>query len=522
MEATIDGPPARRETAVLLIASLGCAMTVLDTNVVGIVLPTIARDLRASFAEVEWVISAYVLCFASLLLPAGSVADRYGRKRVFLCGITLFALASLACGLAPSARTLYAARAAQGAGAAFLLAPALAIVGHAFHDEAARARAWAVWGGIMGLTMVLSPLLGGVINSVLGWRWAFHVNVPICMALGAAVLCRVEESRDPTPRSLDFPGIALFAGAMFAMTWALILGPGHGWTSSAVLARAAAGVLLFAAFCLAERLRPHPMLDLTLFRSWPFVGAVVAMFAYASSAQVMAAVLPLFLQNARGDTALAAGIGMLPFALAMLVFPQIGRRLSPWLDGPGILTLGLAVVALGNVVMAYAARQPGPAMVIAGMALLGAGGGLLNGETQKAIMGTVAPHRAGMASGISTTARFSGILLGFAGLGAVLASNAGAALRAATEASRIQPGEDFIGRVMAGDIQGAIAPYPAGISDTLLHIARDAYAQGFSRAFMLAAATAASCAVIVFLTMRVPHAPRQKPNAPSGSADRAA
>jgi MFS family permease len=163
-------------------------MTVLDTNVVAVVLPTIARDLGASFAEVEWVVSTYVLCFAALLLPAGSIADRFGRRKVFVGGIGLFALASLLCGAAPSAPALCLARSAQGAGAAFLLAPALAIIGHAFHDEAERARAWAIWGGIMGLTMVLAPIVGGVIAYGLGWRWAFYVNVPVCALLGSAVL----------------------------------------------------------------------------------------------------------------------------------------------------------------------------------------------------------------------------------------------------------------------------------------------------------------------------------------------
>jgi len=269
-----------RNTPLLLTASFGCAVPVLATTVVGIVLPTIARDLNASFADIEWVISAYVLCFASLLLPAGSIADRFGRKRVFIIGITLFALSSLACGMAPTAQALYVARALQGVGAAFQLAPALAIIGHAFHGENERARAWAIWGGIMGLTMVVSPLIGGVINAYLGWRWAFNINVPICAALAIAVLKIVEESRDPTPRTLDFPGIALFAAAMFGVTWALILGPERGWTHEAVVLRGLAGVALFALFAIVERRRAHPMLDLTLFRAWPFVGAIVAMFAY--------------------------------------------------------------------------------------------------------------------------------------------------------------------------------------------------------------------------------------------------
>lgn len=489
-------------TAILLVASTGCAMTVLDTNVVGIVLPTIARDLQASFAEVEWVISTYVLCFAALLLPAGSIADRFGRRRVFLFGIALFVLASLACGLAPSAPGLYLARAVQGVGAAFLLAPALAIIGHTFHEEHARGRAWAIWGGIMGLTMVVSPLIGGAISSVLGWRWAFHINIPIGALLAAAVLGLVEESRDPTPRTLDFLGIMLFALAMFSVTWALILGPSLGWTNGRVVMAALAGLGLFAFFARVERRRAHPMLDLALFTSWPFVGAVLAMFAYAASAQVMASLLPLFLQNGRGNSALAAGIGMLPFALAMLVFPQVGRRLSPYLDSARILTLGLSIVALGNMVMMYAAGQHGNLPLIIGMAILGTGGGLLNGETQKAIMGTVPRQRAGMASGISTTSRFSGILLGFAGLGAVLASNTRSALEQAMLAAKLPIEAGVVDNIVAGDIDRAIAAYSPDLAVTVASIARDGYSVGFSRAFLAAGIVALACASIVFMTMR--------------------
>lgn len=150
------GATAPRSDAVLLLASAGCALTVLDTNVVGVVLPTIARDLSASFADIEWVVSAYVLCFASLLLPAGTLADRIGRRRLYLIGLVLFALTSVACGLAAQAGALYLARAGQGAAAAFMLAPALSLIGHAHQDPARRARAWAIWGAIMGLTMVLA------------------------------------------------------------------------------------------------------------------------------------------------------------------------------------------------------------------------------------------------------------------------------------------------------------------------------------------------------------------------------
>lgn len=504
--------------ALLLTASTGCAMTVLDTNVVGVVLPTISAQLHASFAQVQWVIGAYVLCFAALLLPAGSIADRFGRRRVFLCGIAGFGVASLACGLAPSAQWLYLARATQGVGAAFLLAPALAIIGHGFHEMEARARAWGLWGMVMGLTMVLSPLIGGVIGDTLGWRWAFHINAPICALLALAVVRIVPESKAEGQRTIDVPGITLFAGAMFCVTWALIAAPAAGWTSPGILLRLAAGAVLFVVFAWVERSRRHPMLDLSLFRSWPFAGATLAMFSYAACAQVMASLLPQFLQNARGESVLGAGVAMLPFALAMLFLPQIGKRLAAHLPSQRILVIGLALTGLGNVAMAYVASRgpthPATALMIA-MFVLGSGGGLLNGETQKAIMGTIARDRAGMASGISTTFRFSGILLGYTALGAVLSAgvhrSVAARLPSLVGATQGRVADDlatqleFADAISAGDFAQALRLYPATLGHTLLDAGRNAYASGFSGAFFAAGVFAALCALAVHLSMGRAH-----------------
>ncbi len=492
-----DSPLRPASMPLLLTASLGCAVTVLDTNVVGIVLPAIARELAATFADIEWVVSAYLLCFAALLLPAGAIADRVGRKRVLLLGLAIFGATSLACGAAPGARALYLARAAQGVGAAFLLAPSLAVIGHAFHGETERARVWAIWGTIMGLTMVCSPLAGGIIGRWLGWRWAFFVNLPVCAALALAVLRRVPESRGAAQRALDLPGIVLFAAAMFAFTWTLISGPAQGWASVAVLTRAAAALGLFALFVATERRVRAPMLDLSLFAQRRFAGAVAAMLAYAACAQVMASLLPLYLQNARGATALEAGVGMLPFALAMLLLPMAGRRLAAIMPGYRILALGLAVVATGNLVMTWAAGMPGNRLLDGiGMAILGAGGGLLNGETQKAIMGTVPPERAGMASGISTTSRFCGILLGFAGIGAVLASGTRAALLAGLPRAGVEVAPGMVERLVAGDA-GAL---PAGLANLL----RRCVASGFAHGFLAAGMTAALAGAIVVRCMRTP------------------
>lgn len=473
---------APRTDAILLLASAGCALTVLDTNVVGVVLPTIARELSASFADIEWVVSAYVLCFASLLLPAGTLADRIGRRRLYLIGLMAFALTSVACGIASGARMLYLARAGQGAAAAFMLAPALSLIGHAHQEPTRRTRAWAVWGAVMGLTMVLAPLLGGAIATWPGWRWAFHINLPLCLLLAALSWHYIPESRDPVRRRVDAAGVVLFAGSMLAWTWALIRGPVEGWASVVVLPWLLSGAVLGTAFIVVERRRAQPMLDVALFRIPALVGAVIAMFAYAAAVQVMASLLPLLLQNARGDDVLQAGVHMLPFALAMLLLPFLGRRLGAHWSSGRILALGLGVAVLGNLGIAVSLWQHSDVGLLLAMAVLGSGGGLLNGETQKAIMGVIPPARAGMASGISTTARFSGILIGFATLGAVLSGH----VRRAAETAFADAGQPVsptvLERVVVGEMSASAGRLGA--------LARAAYAQGAAYAFVVAAALA--------------------------------
>jgi Na+/melibiose symporter-like transporter len=244
------------------------------------------------------------------------------------------------------------------------------------------------------------------------------------------------------------------------------------------------------------------MLELSLFRHSGFVAAVAAMFAYAASAQVMASLLPLFLQNARGLGAGQAGLAMLPFALAMLLLPQAGRVLGRWLSSSQMLALGLGVTALGNLLMMLAAQSEAHGWTVLGMAVLGSGGGLLNGQTQKAIMGNVPPERAGMASGISTTARFTGVLAGFAGLGAVLAETARHAMTAALatlDASAAAPA--FIDRVLAGDLAQAAVLLPQHGAQAM-QLARQAYGQGFAHAFAAAALLAAATTLLVLWSMR--------------------
>ncbi|HEV3423088.1 MAG TPA: MFS transporter [Paraburkholderia sp.] len=478
---------------VLATASATCALIVLDTNVVAVSLPSIARSFHASFADVEWVVSAYMVAFASCLLPAGGLADRFGRKRLLLLGLGVFFLASLGCGLAPSAAALNLARALKGVGAAMLLTSALAVIANTFHEGPARVRAWAVWGTCMGLATTIAPLVGGVITQWLGWRWIFLLNLPVCAVLAACALRSIRESRNPEAGPIDAAGSTLFGLALALGIWALIAAPSAGWASWPTGARLGAGGLLFVAFIQVQRVRPHAMVDLTLFRQPRFVAAVLAMFGYAACAQVMMTFLPLYLQNAFGLSAVAAGVGMLPFALAMVAGPYLGAALSKHLSGMALLSAGLLLIGAGNLYTALVAGEARYALVALGMVITGLGAGVLNGDTQKAIMACVPPNRTGMASGISTTTRFTAIVTSVGVLGAVLAARTQSAFYARPEVSsavRRALDAGFMSHLLAGDIAQAPAHLPPALSPLLARAAHASFASGFAAALFLAGAAA--------------------------------
>ncbi|WP_083444740.1 MFS transporter [Herbaspirillum rhizosphaerae] len=492
----------RKGRNILLICSSVCALIVLDTNIVAVSLPSVARSLHADFSDIEWIVSAYMLAFASLLLPAGSLADRFGRKRMMLLGLGLFSIASLGCGLAWSVDVLQLSRALKGVGAAMLLTSALAVIGHVFHTEKDRTHAWAVWGACMGVSMTVAPLLGGVITQLLGWRWIFLLNLPVCLCLGTLVYREVGESGDAGAARLDLWGSALLSGGLSFLIWGLINANASGWSSHATMLRVFGGLVLLALFIPVELMQQRPMIDLRLFRRPPFVGAVVAMFGYAAAAQVMMTFLPLYLQNAFSYSAIAAGLAMLPFALAMMIFPRVGVVLSQRMSLHGLMGLGMALVCAGNVLVAIAAYQAVYWMVLAGMIVTGSGAGLLNGNTQKAIMLCVPRERTGMASGISTTTRFSAIVLAIACLGCVLTVRTGSYLKDALgHAGLPLPSDlnDVVGRIVAGDSATALPALHN--SAQALHLGQIGFAHAFSLLMLAAAAIAAIAGVLLFRLM---------------------
>ena len=512
-----------RKARMLLCAAGTSFLIMLDANIVAVALPSIARDLHGEFTDVEWVVSAYILPFAALLIATGALADRLGRRRILLWGLSIFTIASLLCGLAPTLGALNAARALQAVGAALQLSAALAVISHGFEAHE-RARAYAVWGTVMGVAPTMGPLIGGLISTYFGWRWAFLVNIPIGALLISIATTSIDESRDPEAGRLDFAGIALFGGGLSSIVWALIEANSAGWGSGSTLCKLAVGSVALGLFVVAERMQRRPMVDLSIFRDRTVVGAAVAMFGYAATAQVMMTILPLYLQDAFGQSPAVAGLAMIPFALPLLVCPTIGGKLAARMSGRALLALGLAVVALGNAVTAGAVLVGlGYWAAAIGMFITGSGAGLLNSETTKVQISAVPPGRAGMASGIAATTRFVGIVVGLAVLGAVLAAVAESNLRWLGSPLVLNQPLDWhaLGlRIVGGDAEGALALVPSEVRTAIASVVHHSIAAGFGAALAIGAVVALLSSMASWVLIRAADTPPSRPQETPASAAR--
>lgn len=507
----VSDPPGRkaarwvsgRRARVLLCASGVSFMIMLDSNIVAVSLSAIARDLNAAFADIEWVVSAYVLTFAALLMSAGSLADRFGRRRLLIVGLSIFTLASMLCGVAPTALILNAARALQGVGAAMQLSAALAVLGHEFRGPE-RAKAFGFWGTVIGVAVAVGPVVGGLITSAFGWRWAFLINIPVSIVMIWLAVTAVEESNDPDARKLDLAGMVLFGAGLFLLVWALIGANVDGWLSRTTMTKLATAALLLVLYVIAELVQKRPMVDFGLFRNRTFLGSSVAMLGFASAAQVMMTYLPLYLQNIFGLSPAAAGLAMLPFALPLFFFPRVAAALAARISGRALLTIGLAIVAIGNLATAIAvAADLSIGLVAIGMLLTGCGAGLLNGETTKVSMSVIPPERGGMASGIGGTLRFVGLVTGLTGLGVVLAAQTEHHFVAATSASGLLPIHEgspsvVVSRIIAGDIAGVVAGMPEAAAARILEVGRMSFGAGFSVVLLVASSIATLAALLTF------------------------
>ena len=309
----------------LLAVNVGTFMLLLDVTIVNTALPYIERSLGASFSDLQWVIDAYALTLAALLLTGGSLADLFGRRLVFVIGLAIFTVASLLCGLAGTPLLLNVARAIQGSGAALMFATALALLANAFQGPD-RGTAFGLWGATTGAAVAVGPLVGGALTEGLGWEFIFFVNVPIGIGAIAMTLAKVDESRSPAEGSVDWAGLVTFSGGLVCLIFALIRGNAEGWSSGLIVGLLVAAVLLLVAFVVAERRVAHPMLDLSLFRQRTFDGACIAAFVLSAAMFAMFLYLTLYIQNALGYSALEAGLRFLPVTLlSFFVAPLSGK-----------------------------------------------------------------------------------------------------------------------------------------------------------------------------------------------------
>jgi len=400
---------------------LGTFMLLLDVTIVIVALPDIQTSLGASFSEVQWTIDAYSLSLAVLMLPAGSLADLFGRRRLFAIGLVVFTAGSLLCGLAQSPTMLIASRAAQGVGGAIMFATSLALLAQTFHGRD-RGTAFGVWGAVTGVSVALGPVLGGVLTSALGWRWIFLVNLPVGIAAIAITVRYVAESRPEQSRRLDPAGFGVFTVGLLSLIYGLIRASEDGWTNGVVIGCFAAALVLLASFPLVERVVRAPMFDLSLFRKPTFVGGLIAAFGMNGSLFAMLLFLVIYLQDVLHYSALQTGLRLLAIMGATLLAAIPAGRLSArvpvrLLVGPGLLLVGVGLMLMRGLDPSSEWTHLIPGFVVAGL-----GAGLVNPPLASTAIGVVRPQVAGMASGINSTFRQIGIATSVAALGSIPAT----------------------------------------------------------------------------------------------------
>jgi EmrB/QacA subfamily drug resistance transporter len=444
--------------------AFGLFMIMLDNTIVNVALPSIQRDLKISLSELEWVVNGYALTFAVLMLTGGKLADMLGRRRIFVAGLAIFTLSSLACGLATSAHMLIAARVVQGVGSAFMNPATLSIITATFPPRQ-RGAAIGIWAGTSAMALAIGPLVGGVITEQINWSWIFFINVPVG-AIGILVARLViRESRDTShEQRLDVPGLVASAVALFALTYGLIEANTYGWTSGRILALFAVFAVGLALFVILELRQRIPMLDVSLFRNPTFAGANATMMLVALAMFGVFFYVSLYMQDVLRYSATKAGATFLPMTiLIILIAPVAGRfadRVGPrWLMGVGMTCVGASLLIFSRLDVSSNFWNIFPGLIVGGFGMA-----LAMTPTTAAAMGSVPVDKAGIGSAVLNSMRQVGGSLGIAVMGAIVAASID-----------VSPGD----------------PRVAG-----------QFVEGFQHALLVASAIAFAAALVAVLTVR--------------------
>jgi EmrB/QacA subfamily drug resistance transporter len=414
----------RTQRWTLAVVCAATAMLMLDIAVVNTALSRIADDLDTGLSGLQWVVDAYTLALASTVLTAGALADRLGRRRLFIIGLGIFTATSLGCAVADHIAVLNAMRAAQGVGAAIMFAVSLALLANAYPDVRERAGALAAYGATIGASFAVGPLVGGALTSGLDWRWIFLINLPIGIACIAATRAYVQESRDPAARGIDWPGQITLTGGLFLLVLALLRGHEDGWTSAIILSEAAGAIVLLGAFVVIEARVAEPMLPLRYFRDRSFTGAQIAAFAISASFFAIFLYTTLYLQQILGLSAIEAGLSYLPGTITMLFVSAATSSLGTKVSARLMVAGGLALVSAGMALFLLAGVGSSWTIILPGVMVALIGTGLFNPALTAVALGTVPPEQSGVAAGVNDTFRQAGIAVGVAALGALVPAQA--------------------------------------------------------------------------------------------------
>jgi EmrB/QacA subfamily drug resistance transporter len=502
--ASSVAPPAqpaadRRRWLILGVLCLSVFIIVVDNTIVNVALPTLARELDATTSQLQWIVDAYTLVFAGLLLAGGSLGDRFGRKGFLQAGLLAFGAFSALASIATSAEQLIAARAAMGIGAALIFPATLAILVNVFTVPSERAKAIGIWAAVSGLSVALGPVTGGWLLEHYSWGSVFLVNVPVVLVAIVAVALVVPTSRDPHTSRFDPIGLLLSIAGVTLLVWAVIEAPINGWTSTESLAAFAAAGALLAGFVLWELRSSHPMLDVRIFRNLRFTaGSVAVTFAFFALFGFIFMVTQYF-QFVRGYGTLSAGLHTVPFAVFTGVAAPLSARLALRFGTKVIVAIGLLSMSIGFVVAAITEAESPYALVVLAMFFMGGGLGLVNAPATEAIMGALPPDRAGVGSAVNDTTRELGGTLGVAIVGSLFASVYSSQLASSLAGAPIPAEAAAVARESVGAAYAVAEQAPGPFGDALRDAASSAFMDGFSAGSLVAAGVVLSGAVLAWL-----------------------
>ena len=439
----------RTQRWTLAVVCAATAMLMLDIAVVNTALSAIAADLDTGLSGLQWVVDAYTLALAATVITAGSLADRFGRRRLFLIGLGLFIATSMLCAAAQSITMLNASRAAQGLGAAVMFAVSLAVLSNAFPRMEERVKALAAYGATMGGSFAVGPLVGGALTSGLDWRWIFLINVPLGLGCLWIVHRYVAESMDPRAPRTDRPGLVTLTGGLFLLVFALLRGNEAGWGSTTILASFGGAAVLLCAFVAVEARVAHPMLPLRFFRNPSFTGAQVGAFGISASLFAMWLYMTLYLQQILGLSAIEAGLVYLPGTILNFLVAgataSVGQKVSPRV----LIAAGLALIGAGQALLTIVEADSSWWLFLPGLLVAMVGTGMFNPAVSQVALSSAPPEQSGLAAGVNDMFRQAGIAVGVAALGALVP--AGAAFGEGSPQSYVDGMQDalWVGAVLA-------------------------------------------------------------------------